>query len=215
MLRIAGTLNLRSEGFVAIALFAAALVLGMSAALAPRGTAEAAVVTFEVQMIGANEVPAASSPGYGFARFTFNDQTRELTYAVWMSGLSPNQVTASHIHRAPAGTAGPAIYTLAAEPFTSISGSVTLTEADVSDLRAGNLYVNIHSTTNPAGFARGQLKLPSAPAAAPGPVVRPPNTGDGGLAGSDSDQGWQLGLIAVAALALGATGVAARALRRA
>jgi hypothetical protein len=175
--------------------------------MAPATGVEAAVVTFEVEMIGANEVPAASSPGSGFARFTFNDQTRELTYAVWLRGLSSNQVTASHIHRAPAGTAGPAVYTLATAPFDSIAGSIMLTDADVADLRAGNFYVNIHSTGNPAGFARGQLRLPSS-----GGVISPPSTGDAGLAASSSLSMWQL--LAGASLVVVAAGFAARAPRR-
>jgi hypothetical protein len=173
---------------------------------------EAAVTTFEVEMIGANEVPAASSAGSGFARFTFNDQTRELTYSVWLRGLSSNHVTASHIHRAQPGVAGPAVYTLATGPFDTVSGSIALTEADVADLRAGNLYVNIHSTANPAGFARGQLRLPAAPAA-PSGAVSPPRTGDGGLAGSGPAEAWPFILLAGAGLTAGA-GFAVRALRR-
>jgi hypothetical protein len=193
---------------VAPIVFAAGLVLAIGGVLSSGTGAEAAVVTFEVEMAGANEVPAASSPGSGFARFTFNDQTRELTYAVWLRGLSSNQVTASHIHRAPAGTAGPPVYTLAVAPFDSIAGSIMLTEADVADLRAGNFYVNIHSTTIPSGFARGQLRLPSASA------VRPPSTGDGGLTAQAPNGAWQAGWLAVAGLAIGAAGFAAYAARR-
>lgn len=158
---------------------AVALLAALSAA-AER--AEAAVTTFEVEMVGANEVPAATSPGSGLARFTFNDVTRELTYVVWVRGISSSEVTAAHIHRAPAGTAGPAVYTLATSGFDVISGSITLTEADVADLKAGNLYVNFHTKTNPSGSARGQLKLPGAAAAS---AVAAPTTGDGGLIGSN------------------------------
>src|SRR3972149_5506815 len=84
-------------------LLLAVVLLAASGAAGER--VEAAIGTFEVAMVGANEVPAASGPGSGLARFTFNDVTRELTYVVWMRGLSSGEVTASHIHRAPAGTA--------------------------------------------------------------------------------------------------------------
>jgi hypothetical protein len=174
------------------------------AGIASATSVEAAVITFEVEMVGANEVPAASSSGSGFARFTFNDQTRELTYAVWLRGLSSNQVTASHIHRAPPGVAGPPVYTLATAPFDSIAGSITLTEADVADLKAGNFYVNIHSTGNPAGFARGQLKLPGA-----GAAIAPPSTGDGGLVGAGAGFSG-FGLMAGAIIAAVVLGLAAR-----
>lgn len=189
--------------------FAVAAFVAAFATLTLASKAEAAVVTFEVEMVGANEVPAASSPGSGFARFTFNDQTRELTYTVWLRGLSSNQVTASHIHRAPAGVAGPAVYTLASAPFDSIAGSITLTEADVADLKAGNLYVNIHSTGNPGGFARGQLKLPSA-----GAAIAPPSTGDAGLLDRGDGGAGRFGLLAASLLAVAALGLAVRGTRR-
>jgi hypothetical protein len=189
-----------------------AIVAVLAAAGFAARQAEAAVTTFEVEMIGANEVPAASSPGSGFARFTFDDQTRVLTYSVWMRGLSSNQVTASHIHRAPPGVAGPAVYTLSAGPFDTVSGSITLTEADVADLRAGNLYVNIHSTANPAGFARGQLRLSAAPAAPAAPAALP-RTGDGGFAEAAPGTRWAAILLAGAGAAA-ASGLAVRALRR-
>ncbi|HLG11187.1 MAG TPA: CHRD domain-containing protein [Dehalococcoidia bacterium] len=208
MRHFAGISNRQGRGIVAAAVFAAGMVLGIGGVLSTGTGAEAAVTTFEVEMAGANEVPAAASPGSGFARFTFNDQTRELTYAVWLRGLSSNQVTASHIHRAPAGTAGPPVYTLAVAPFDSIAGSIMLTEADVADLRAGNLYVNIHSTGIPSGFARGQLRLPSASA------ISPPSTGDGGLAAPATNGVWQFGWLAGAGLAIGAAGFAAYAVRR-
>jgi hypothetical protein len=186
-----------------VAVTGLAALLAVGAFFARSTTIEAAIVTFEVEMVGANEVPAASSPGTGFARFTFNDQTRELTYAVWLRGLSSNQVTASHIHRAPAGVAGPAVYTLASAPFDSLSGSIMLTEADVADLRAGNFYVNIHSTSIPSGFARGQLRLPAS-----GGTISPPSTGDAGLK-SNSDSG----SAALLVLVLAATASAAIAVR--
>jgi hypothetical protein len=207
MLQSASSLSKPLRRVLAFGLIAAAVMVVL-AALTPANKAEAAVVTFEVEMLGANEVPAATSSGSGFARFTFNDQTRELTYAVWLRGLSSNQVTASHIHRAPAGVAGPPVYTLATAPFDSIAGSITLTEADVADLKAGNLYVNIHSIGNPSGFARGQLKLPGA-----GAAIAPPSTGDGGLVGSGGGFS-RLGLMAGAFIAAVAVGLAARGRQR-
>src|SRR3990170_5722908 len=177
-------------------LLLAVVLLAASGAAGER--VEAAIGTFEVAMVGANEVPAASGPGSGLARVTFNDVTRELTYVVWMRGLSSGEVTASHIHRAPAGTAGPPVYTLATSGFDVISGSITLTEADVADLRAGSLYVNIHSKANPSGFARAQLILPKAAA------IAAPSTGDAGLADEGNDRESLTLLYGLAALAFGA-----------
>jgi len=208
MLHSAVSLIARRRGVAAFGLVAVALVLLMGA-VAPAAKVEAAVVTFEAEMLGSHEVPAASSPANGYARFTFNDATGELTYAVWVRGVSSNQVTASHIHRAPVGTAGPPVYTLATGPFDSISGSIMLTTEDIADLRAGNLYVNFHTTSNPPGAARAQLVLPSA---APAPIS-PPSTGDGGLLVTGSGLG-ALGILAAASFMAAALGLAVRGGKR-
>lgn len=155
--------------------------------------ANAAQVTFEVRAVGAQENPAVTGPGSALGRFTFDDQTRQLKFAVSVSGLSPNLVTASHIHRGATGVNGPIVHFISATGFTQVEGTITLSEADVADLRAGNFYLNVHSVDNPGGFARGQMILPAAAAPAPAPStapsapaavaapVAPPRAGDAGL----------------------------------
>jgi hypothetical protein len=90
---------------------------------------------------------------------------------------------------------------------------------------AGNFYFNAHSKENPGGFARWQMVLPTAPApvfaavpavSAPAPTaagtsVRPPSTGDAGLA----DSGTLLPLAGLLALTISGAGVFALARRRA
>jgi hypothetical protein len=73
-------------------------------------------------------------------------------------------VTAAHIHRGAVGVNGPIVHFLSATGFTQVSGSITLSEADVADLRAGLFYANVHSVTHPGGFARGQMYLTPADA---------------------------------------------------
>ena len=73
--------------------------------------------------------------------------------AVTISGIAQGEVTAAHIHRGPVGVNGPIVYNLSTVGFTQVAGSITLTAADVADLKAGNFYVNAHSLTNPGGFA--------------------------------------------------------------
>jgi hypothetical protein len=129
------------------------------AALPNGNIAQAAPITIDVPMLGANENPPVNSPGSGFARFTFDETTKVLTYAVTISGIPAGEVTAAHIHRGAVGVNGPIVYNLSTVGFTQVSGQITLTDADVADLKAGNFYVNAHSLTNPAGFARGQINL--------------------------------------------------------
>jgi hypothetical protein len=70
-----------------------------------------------------------------------------------------SEVTGAHIHQAPAGTNGGVVFDLG--PYISgnvISGSWDPT-AFLDALRAGELYVNVHTTENGGGEIRGQLLL--------------------------------------------------------
>jgi hypothetical protein len=170
------------------AMLAIAAVLGLvlaGSALHAGDTpiAEAAVVTIDVTAVGAQENPPVTGEGYAIARFTFDDASRVLTYAVTVNGLSSGLVTAAHIHRGATGVNGPIVYTLSAAGFSQVAGSITLTPDDVADLTAGRFYVNVHSVANPGGFARGQIILPGAAPTTPAPIT-PPATGDAGLAGA-------------------------------
>lgn len=161
---------------------AAVLVVFAMAIGGRTDSVEAAVVTVDVTAVGAQENPPVSGPGYARARFTFDSDTKRLTYQVTVNGISEGFVTAAHIHRGATGTNGPIVHNLSLVPFTQIAGTITLSDADVRDLEAGNFYLNVHSTTNPGGFARGQINLPRAAAPAPAPAtISPPRTGDGGL----------------------------------
>jgi hypothetical protein len=89
---------------------------------------------------------------------------------------------------------------------------LTLSDADIADLRAGNFYFNAHSITNPGGFARFQLTLPAAAAPAPTPRALPA-TGSGGSA-DDGSLGWAP-FAALLALGVSSLGVLALARKRA
>jgi methionine-rich copper-binding protein CopC len=169
-------------------------------------------VTFDVHLAGANEVPPVSSPLSALARFVFNPQTNTLHYDITVSGVSPNLVTAAHIHRAPAGTNGPGAFPIADSGFTQISGEVTLKDADVTDLLAGNFYVNVHSVAFPGGAARGQLIVPSVPAV-PAAPIKPPATGDGGLLSQPIGVDWSVFALLAAAGALASLSVFAASRR--
>jgi len=76
-----------------------------------------------------------------------------------------NAIDAIHIHNAPAGENGPIIRALtvtAAEDGLSgsFSGRFTLTEAEVAEYEAGNLYVNLHTENFNGGELRGQIIPP-------------------------------------------------------
>jgi hypothetical protein len=62
-----------------------------------------------------------------------------------------------HTHRGAAGVNGPIVFDLG-DPSTPVEATWSgMTPADVADLLAGNLYVNIHTGGRPSGEIRGQI----------------------------------------------------------
>src|SRR4051812_29042167 len=136
---------MRKIGVALLAITALALVSFASLGAAGTRDAHAAVWTIEGFATGAEENPPVNSPGRAFVRFTFNDVTNVLTYAVTQSGFSADQVTAAHLHRGAKGVNGPVIHNISFHNislvgFVQASGSFNFTAADVADLRAGNYY---------------------------------------------------------------------------
>lgn len=67
--------------------------------------------------------------------------------------------TLAKIHAAPKGLRGPAVFDLTVTPATSgtITGRLTLTAAQLEDLRDSRLYVQLHSAKAPDGNLWGWL----------------------------------------------------------
>lgn len=82
-----------------------------------------------------------------------------LTVTGTFEGLR-SQATIAQIHKSPiAGVRGPVLFDLKASPGTSgtISGSIELTPAQVTDLDKRRLYVQLHSEKAPDGNLWGWL----------------------------------------------------------
>jgi hypothetical protein len=99
-----------------------------------------------------------SASGSGFV--SLNPATSQALVTMKWSGLSGN-ATAGHVHSGRSGTNGPVICNLV--PSASTSGTVqdflcTLSAAQITALRQGQLYLNIHTAANPGGEIRGQLQ---------------------------------------------------------
>ena len=138
---------MRKTTLAAIGLLATALSWGYS---------QAATETFHGTLSGASEVPPVAGAGAGTASVTFDTATKMITYSVTYTGLS-GPAAAAHIHCGAAAGANSGV----AVPFPSatspITGSATLTDAQVADLEAGKCYVNVHTAANKGGEVRAQL----------------------------------------------------------
>jgi hypothetical protein len=111
---------------------------------------------YTASLDAAQEVPAptvgAPSPT-GTAKFALNaDNT--LTYTVTAQNLS-GAALAAHIHQGDPGVPGGILVSLDAATLTGTT--TALTDDQVTTLKAGGLYVNIHTANNISGEIPGQI----------------------------------------------------------
>jgi aldose sugar dehydrogenase len=116
---------------------------------------------FVANLTGSQETPPNNSAATGRASLLLSPDEKSGRVSLVFSGLSSGQ-TDAHIH-------GPALPGVSAPPvFPLPSGqlndfSITLTPAQVQDLKNGMFYVNVHSANFPTGEIRGQFaSSPSA-----------------------------------------------------
>ena len=87
---------------------------------------------------------------------TLDTATKTITYSVTYSGLSGDPA-AAHIHCGAAAGANSGVAVAFPNAASPITGTATMTEAQVADLQAGKCYVNIHTAANKGGEVRAQL----------------------------------------------------------
>lgn len=121
---------------------------------------------FLADLRGSNEVPPVTTNASGSAVFTIQDDGT-VTWTVQVSDIV--DATASHIHDGAAGVNGPVVVDLFGGTFsgsgTLASGTITggtdvsgMSFEELKDrMRAGTVYVNVHTQANPGGEIRGQI----------------------------------------------------------
>ncbi|HYO14354.1 MAG TPA: CHRD domain-containing protein [Thermoanaerobaculia bacterium] len=130
---------------------------------------------FVFDLRGDQEVPPAASAASGGCMGQLDVPAAQFSL-ICVHNVSG--ATILHIHRAPAGANGPVVFDLG-DPASPVQATWTgMTPADIADLLAGSLYVNIHTDGRPAGEIRGQIlerTVDSVPFTADGSQVVPPN----------------------------------------
>ncbi len=147
-----------------------AVLVVFSAGIAAAGCGKGSdnLTVWKADLSPANEVPARTIGSTGAAGISFDGTT--VSYSIELHGI--NSVLFGHIHSAPAGVNGPVRVTLYPGPTTGAVDGVlvqgTFTAADVkgitfdgliAEMKAGNSYVNFHTTQFPGGEVRGQTIL--------------------------------------------------------
>jgi hypothetical protein len=133
---------------------------------------------FRAPLSGSEEVAPVETHARGQAIFQLSSDGTELHYRLIVANIE--NVTQAHIHIAPAGANGPVVawlYPLAppAQLIPGRSDGILATGVITADdlvgllagaslevlldhLRAGNAYVNVHTSQYPAGEIRGQIR---------------------------------------------------------
>ena len=171
----------RSWLVVVVVTFALAACSGPQAVLSEfevQTLANASGRTFVATLSGAEEVPPAATRARGQAWFRLSADGSEVEYRLIVANIE--NVTMAHIHLASAGMNGPVVAWLypAGPPPTLIPGRYqgvlaegTITNTNlvgplaglsledlVTELAAGNAYVNVHTSQFPPGEVRGQIR---------------------------------------------------------
>lgn len=141
---------------------------------------------FAAQMSSAQEIPTNASTATGNGLLEFDATTKKITGRVTLTGMT---ATAAHIHTGVLGVNGPVIFpmtqTEAGSGIWVTAADATMTDAQITNLKAGGLYFNAHSTAFPGGEIRGQIglnvKFASLNAAQEVPTNGSTGTGTGSL----------------------------------
>ena len=138
------------------------LLIAAAAALASCATYQDNAPSFlpgsgavSVKLAGSEEVPPVTASGSGSGTIRVNSDGT-VSGSVTTEGM---QGTMAHIHQAAKGQNGPVIVPLAKSGDTySVPEGKKLTPAQMDALKAGNLYVNVHSDKYKGGEIRAQLQ---------------------------------------------------------
>jgi CHRD domain len=132
---------------------------------------------FHATLSGKEQSPPIDTSAHGTATFVLSKSGKSLRYRLYVADI--DSISMAHIHIAPAGTEGPvAVWLYPLHPpgvvkkgkFTGVLARGIITAAKlqgplkgktiadlVDDIKAGDAYVNVHTTAHPAGEIRGQI----------------------------------------------------------
>lgn len=130
--------------------------------------------SFKAKLMGMNEATPVKTEAGGMAHFKLSADGKQMTFKLTVKNLM--NVTAAHIHAGGEGKSGPVVVGLFSGPKKEGAFSGTLAEGTITDkdlsgslngksvgdlakmMENGEVYVNVHTTQNPAGEMRGQIK---------------------------------------------------------
>lgn len=122
------------------------------------------------ELLGIHETPPVTTTATGSFELRYDVAQNQLEFVVTVvpTPTTPITVTGAHLHAGDVGVPGPIVRTLDLEEqlpalvtdTLTLSGIVSpsLTAAEIDQLLADQLYVNVHTTAHPDGELRGQVE---------------------------------------------------------
>jgi len=147
-----------ATGITARSLLAVTVVVmaaAMPGAVAAR-EAQKRVVDSTIELAGSQEVPAVATEAKAKLRITVIED-RSVLATLATQGI---EATGVHFHEGAAGKVGDPFLTFvkrAPDLWITPTGA-QLTEAQFKSLKAGRVYINVHSAKHPDGELRAQIK---------------------------------------------------------
>jgi MYXO-CTERM domain-containing protein len=135
----------------------AAALIGLLAS----GSVQAATITLQAQLSGANEIPPADPDGSGLATVTIDTIALTVMWEIDVANI--DDVVAAHIHFGDSTVNGPILVDFSG---ALVGGPITDSDAAAIAANPSHWYVNVHTGTFPGGAIRGQLHRVAEPATA-------------------------------------------------
>jgi len=132
-------------------------LLAAAAVMLTGAAANAEILKFHAAMNGASQVPPVATPASGAADATLDTNSKKLDYsASWQALTGP--ATMGHFHGPAAAGANAGVEVAWPSPVASpLNGTATLTDVQITELKAGRWYANVHTAEHPGGEIRGQM----------------------------------------------------------
>ncbi|GGD54642.1 CHRD domain-containing protein [Lacimicrobium alkaliphilum] len=112
--------------------------------------------SFSVTLSGAQEVPAVMTDSSATATVSLDEENRLFAVSLDASGIE--NITGAHVHAGDIGMNGPVAFPLTATSEDTYTLDPTnLLDSQVSALKNGQWYLNVHTDENPSGEVRGQI----------------------------------------------------------
>jgi CHRD domain len=139
-----------------VRMLAAALLLAGLVPVAALAGSRAMHPELGAKLIGTVEVPKGALKGHGIVNLALN-ATKGTVCWTFAGVAGIDKPTAAHIHKAPAGKAGPVVVPFGAAYKAKGCSKAAKSLIGAIESNPNGYYVNVHTAKYPGGAIRGQL----------------------------------------------------------